>query len=87
MKWVILNVKSTKDPQIRMTEIIEAAEDLFNAHGYQETQVNDIVKVIGVVQGTFFYYFNYKEEVVEAIMDEKRTEFSLIWRIFPLKKK
>lgn len=61
----------TKDPQIRMVEIIDAAEDLFNAHGYQETQISDIVKAIGVSQGTFYYYFKAKEEVLEAIVRRK----------------
>jgi len=58
----------TKDPQVRIAEIIDAAEMLFNTHGYQETQVSDIVKAVGVAQGTFYYYFKSKEEVVEAIV-------------------
>ena len=58
----------TKDPQVRIAEIIDAAETLFNTHGYQETQVSDIVKAVGVAQGTFYYYFKSKEEVVEAIV-------------------
>lgn len=61
----------TKDPQIRMAEIINTAEELFNTYGYQETQVSDIVKAIGVAQGTFYYYFKSKEEVVEAIVRRK----------------
>jgi AcrR family transcriptional regulator len=61
----------TKDPQIRIAEIIAAAEELFNARGYQETQISDIVKAIGVAQGTFYYYFKSKDEVVEAIVRRK----------------
>lgn len=61
----------TKDPQIRMNEIIDTAEKLFNAHGYQETQISDIVKAIGVAQGTFYYYFKSKEDIVEAIVRRK----------------
>ena len=61
----------TKDPQIRIAEIIAAAEELFNARGYQETQISDIVKAIGVAQGTFYYYFKSKEDVIEAIVRRK----------------
>lgn len=61
----------TKDPQIRMAEIINIAEELFNANGYQETQISDIVKAVGVAQGTFYYYFKSKENVVEAILKRK----------------
>ena len=46
-------VRITKDPQVRMTEILDAAEELFYVRGYHETAVSDIVKSIGVAQGTF----------------------------------
>jgi len=58
----------TKDPQIRMAEILDAAERLFNKHGYQKTAISDIVKEIGVAQGTFYYYFKSKDEVLEALV-------------------
>ena len=61
----------TKDPQVRMNEFIDTAEELFNAHGYYETQISDIVKTIGVAQGTFYYYFKSKEDIVEAIVQRK----------------
>lgn len=61
----------TKDPQVRMNEFIDTAEELFNARGYFETQISDIVKAIGVAQGTFYYYFKSKEAIVEAIIQRK----------------
>ena len=47
----------TKDPMVRMTEILDAAEELFYARGYHEPAISDIVKSTGVAQGTFYYYF------------------------------
>lgn len=64
----------TKDPQIRMAEILDAAKRLFNAQGYHETQVSDIVKEIGVAQGTFYYYFKSKDEVLEAVVRQQLSE-------------
>lgn len=61
----------SKDPQIRIAEILDAAEMLFNAKGYHETMVSDIVKQIGIAQGTFYYYFKSKEEVLESIVQRK----------------
>lgn len=61
--------RSTKDPQERREEILDAAQNLFQTKGYQQTAVSDIVKKIGVAQGTFYYYFKSKEEVAEAIID------------------
>lgn len=57
----------TKDPDERRQEIITTAQQLFMSKGYEATSVSDIVKEIGVAQGTFYYYFESKEDVLEAI--------------------
>ena len=58
-----------KDPETRRTEIIDVAEELFLKNGYNETAVSDIVKKVGVSQGTFYYYFKSKEYILNAIID------------------
>jgi len=58
----------TKDPVVRRNEIIDAAEKLFYSVGYDETSVSDIVKSIGVAQGTFYNYFTSKDAVLEALV-------------------
>lgn len=58
----------TKDPVVRRNEIIDAAEKLFYSVGYDETSVSDIVKAIGVAQGTFYNYFTSKDVVLEALV-------------------
>lgn len=68
----------TKNPQERMTEFMNIAEKLFVEHGYQHTMVSDIVKQAKVAQGTFYYYFKTKEDILEALigrmLQEKLTE-------------
>lgn len=59
----------TKDPQIRRNELINAAEELILIHGYDQTSVSDIVKKVGVAQGTFYHYFKSKDDVINAIID------------------
>ena len=66
----------TKDPQVRMAEILEATEELFSTKGYHETAISDIVKKIGVAQGTFYYYFKSKEEVLEAIVVQRISQMT-----------
>ncbi|MDR9856229.1 TetR/AcrR family transcriptional regulator [Paenibacillus sp. VCA1] len=56
----------TKNPKERRDEILNAAMELFNSKGFEQTSVSDIVKKIGVAQGTFYYYFQSKEEVINA---------------------
>ena len=59
----------TKQPEERRNEIISTAQQLFITNGFAETSVSDIVKAIGVAQGTFYYYFGSKDDVLEAIVD------------------
>jgi AcrR family transcriptional regulator len=60
----------SKDPEKCRSELIEAAERIFAAKGYEETTVSDIVKEINVAQGTFCYYFGSNDEVMEAMIEK-----------------
>jgi AcrR family transcriptional regulator len=62
-------MRVTKDPVVRKSELIEAAEALFREEGYRQTSVSDIVKKIGVAQGTFYYYFKSKDNILDAVVD------------------
>ncbi len=61
-------MRISKDPEVRKSELIEAAETLFREEGFRQTSVSDIVKKIGVAQGTFYYYFKSKEDILEAVV-------------------
>lgn len=60
----------TKTSEERREEIVKTAQNFFINKGYVETKVSDIVKSIGVSQGTFYYYFKSKKEVIDAIIDD-----------------
>lgn len=60
----------TKDKIERRNELIEAAERLFIEQGYDQTAVSDIVKAVRVAQGTFYYHFASKAEVLEAVIEK-----------------
>ena len=57
-----------KDGIIRREEIIMAARGLFISKGYDKTSVNDILNIVNIAKGTFYYYFSSKEEVLESIV-------------------
>lgn len=57
-----------KDPAVRKAEILHAADKLFRDKGYENTAVSDIVKDVGVSQGTFYYYYKTKEEILDALL-------------------
>ncbi|PYI52636.1 TetR/AcrR family transcriptional regulator [Paenibacillus flagellatus] len=72
----------TKNPEERKTEILLAAERLFQSKGYERTAVSDIVKHVGVAQGTFYYYFKSKEEIADALIDRMvERQMEIIRRI------
>ena len=62
-------MRVTKDPEVRKGELIEAAETLFREEGYKQTSVSDIVRKVGVAQGTFYYYFASKDEIMDAVVN------------------
>lgn len=61
-------MKSIKEGEVRKREILLAARELFVNKGYEQTSVNDILRVVDIAKGTFYYYFASKEEVLETII-------------------
>lgn len=68
-------MRISKDPDVRKAELIEAAETLFRQEGYMQTSVNDIVRKVGVAQGTFYYYFDSKDDIMNAVIEHYSDSF------------
>ncbi|WP_455391881.1 TetR/AcrR family transcriptional regulator [[Eubacterium] cellulosolvens] len=71
-------IRITKDPDERREELVNIAEELFLKYGYEETPVSDVVKKAKVAQGTFYYYFKSKDEILDAIIDRYLNEIVTI---------
>jgi len=67
-------VRTTKDPEVRRKELIDIAISLFAEKGYENTSVSDIVTHADVAQGTFYYYFKSKDEILDAILEMSTEE-------------
>ncbi|AFA49995.1 TetR/AcrR family transcriptional regulator [Acetobacterium woodii] len=61
-------MKTVKEGEVRKREILMVARKLFVTKGYELTSVNDILKIVDIAKGTFYYYFASKEEVLAAII-------------------
>jgi AcrR family transcriptional regulator len=59
----------SKDPEERRQELVQTAYELFKEKGYDNVNVSDIVGKVGVAQGTFYYYFKTKLDVLNAVID------------------
>jgi AcrR family transcriptional regulator len=55
--------------------IIKAAEELFSQRGYHNTQIIDIVKVVGMSAGTFYNYFKDKRDLFAQITKQNFEDF------------
>lgn len=52
----------------RRERIISNATELFAAKGYHGTTIDEIVQATGIAKGTFYVYFNSKEEILVEVI-------------------
>lgn len=56
--------------------IIDAADNLFYRRGYNQTSFQDISDATGIPRGNFYYYFKTKDEILNAVVDARISDFS-----------
>lgn len=55
-------------------KILDKAWELFRKNGYEETKVEDITRELGVSKGSFYTYFETKDELLYEILEKIRKE-------------
>ncbi len=60
--------RQSKEYDVRKQEFLDAARELFYANGYEETSVSTIIDKVGVSKGTFYHYFNSKDELLDDLV-------------------
>lgn len=63
-------VRITKKPQERKQEIITTARRLFQTENYDKITMQRIVDEVGIAKGTVFYYFESKEDLLKAVVED-----------------
>jgi TetR/AcrR family transcriptional regulator, regulator of autoinduction and epiphytic fitness len=56
-------------PEIKRTEICEAALKRFMAHGYEGASVGKIAADLGVAQNTIYWYFKTKDDILVGALE------------------
>jgi len=54
--------------------VYEAALEVFRKDGVQEARIEDIVKLAGVANGTFYFHFSTKDDVLAELLRESIVE-------------
>lgn len=63
-------MREVKDPEVRKTEILEAAKNLFYKKGYLNTTTQDIIKELNISRGLLYYHFKSKEDILFSIVEK-----------------
>ena len=72
---------STKD------RLLDAAQRLMLAKGFPATTVDEICEAAGLTKGSFFHYFENKEDLGKAVLDRYVALKQLLWQSAPFVKK
>ena len=56
-----------KHPDIRRSELLDLAFDLFLRRGYEEASLNDLIAESGLSKGAFYHYFSSKDRLLDAL--------------------
>ena len=62
-------MRFVKEAAERKNEILDAAEELFAAKGYDETSTGDILDRVGIARGTLYYHFKSKDDILNALIE------------------
>lgn len=67
--------RCVKPAEVRLNELMSAAEQLFLAKGVDSTTINEIVELAQVAKGTFYHYFASKNELLAAMGERYTAQF------------
>jgi AcrR family transcriptional regulator len=62
-----------KDQEIQ-DQILQAAKQLFQLHGFRRVTIDDIAKAIGKARSSLYYYYKTKEDILDAVITADISE-------------
>src|SRR5947199_7382092 len=63
-----------KEHSVRRNEILDVAQRLIYARGYEQMTIQDILDDLQISKGAFYHYFDSKQALLEALLDRMQHE-------------
>lgn len=63
-------------------KIYESAEQLFNKNGFENVNVDDIVKNAGVAKGSFYVHFESKDALISILINDYVNKVDLDYKVY-----
>ena len=57
-----------KKGERRKQDLLQIAYGMFVSRGYENTSVDEIIEAAGIAKGTYYYYFQSKEQMLEEVI-------------------
>ncbi|WP_100402601.1 TetR/AcrR family transcriptional regulator [Bacillus sp. FJAT-42315] len=51
--------------------LLEQGRQLFSTHGLKKTSIGDLTKAVGIAQGSYYLFFQSKEELYFAVLEQE----------------
>jgi AcrR family transcriptional regulator len=62
---------SDKEKELIKSKLIEKGKELFERYGLRKTGIEDLTKAAGIAQGSYYSFFQSKEELYFEIMEQE----------------
>ena len=69
MTTVAAATERAKPPDVRRRDLLDAGQRCFIEKGFAATTIEEITRGAGVAKGTFYLYFESKEDLLEGLRD------------------
>ena len=72
---MVRSAPQTEKAEETRRRIVRAAAELFAAHGYTATSLNDVIAAAGSTKGGFYFHFGSKADLGLAVVEQTRAQF------------
>lgn len=66
---------SEKEKQVIQQQLLDQGKQLFEKHGIKKTSIDEIVSAVGISKGAFYFFYESKEDLLLAILEQLETDF------------